>query len=459
MLNPAHLLEIAMLLLVAFLGGATIGSLARLLVQRLVRPTATPSAVTAASTAPAPANVAPQVAEAPALVAAPVIGEVARTPTPTAPADIPAPDFTEALLALAGDKPGAVGTAVHIPRIAPLPGAPVLKPVEPMGPARVAGATTSGRAIAHPGTAATPTLIPVATGASAEVIPFPVEKAAVEPEQGDPAGATALVERDEVEVVALSAADMATDAASADTPETMQLPAGIDDIIADVAQLEPLDALAAADAAQNESAGLAAESLAVEVSQAQDSPADDSDPSEAMEAGGPDADEDAAPKVAATPPDPAVEDDEAAAMRAIEGNWSPRRASSAKARRIELPELAADEAVLASGAAVSSAAMAVKLAVSAGSDEPPGKPDGLAGPRLGAKDDLTHVIGILPIIETALNRLGLYHFDQIADLTDENAGWIEAHLGIAGRIGREHWREQAREIAAAMASARKAAGS
>ncbi len=72
MLNPAHLLEIAMLLLVAFLGGATIGSLARLLAQRLVRPKMAPSAAIAASAAPTPADLAPQVVETPALVAAPV---------------------------------------------------------------------------------------------------------------------------------------------------------------------------------------------------------------------------------------------------------------------------------------------------------------------------------------------------------------------------------------------------
>ncbi|WP_439600247.1 hypothetical protein [Devosia sp.] len=459
MLNPAHLLEIAMLLLVAFLGGATIGSLARLLAQRLVRPKVAPSAAIAASAAQTPADLAPQVVEAPALVAAPVIVEVVRTPTPTAPADIPAPDFTEALLALAGDKPGAVGTAVHIPRIAPLPGAPVLKPAEPMGPARVAGATTSGRVIAHPRTAATATPAPVATGASAEVIPFPLEKPAVEPGQGSATVPTPPVETEEAATVAVSVADPATDAASDDMPETMHSSVITDDIIADAEQHEPLDEPAAADAADDESADLVALNIAVEVAQPQDSPADVSAPSEAAEAAGPDAGESVAPPVVATAPDPTIEDDEAAAMRAIEGNWSPRRTSSAKARRVELPEIAADEAVLASGAAVSSAAMAVKLAVAAGGDEPPGKPDGLAGPRLGAKDDLTHVIGILPIIETALNRLGLYHFDQIADLTDENAGWIEAHLGIAGRIGREHWREQAREIAAAMASAKKAAGS
>ena len=44
MLNPAHLLEIALLLLVAFLIGATIGAVARLAVLRLTRRSRFPSA-------------------------------------------------------------------------------------------------------------------------------------------------------------------------------------------------------------------------------------------------------------------------------------------------------------------------------------------------------------------------------------------------------------------------------
>ena len=65
---------------------------------------------------------------------------------------------------------------------------------------------------------------------------------------------------------------------------------------------------------------------------------------------------------------------------------------------------------------------------------------------------------MLPIIETSLNGAGVYHFDQVADFTDENVAWLEQHLGISGRVTREHWREQARELAAASESARKVAG-
>ena len=65
---------------------------------------------------------------------------------------------------------------------------------------------------------------------------------------------------------------------------------------------------------------------------------------------------------------------------------------------------------------------------------------------------------MLPVIETALNQAGIYHFDQIAGFTDENVAWLEGHLGIAGRIEREHWREQARELAIVSERARKVAG-
>jgi predicted flap endonuclease-1-like 5' DNA nuclease len=85
-----------------------------------------------------------------------------------------------------------------------------------------------------------------------------------------------------------------------------------------------------------------------------------------------------------------------------------------------------------------------------------GRPAGLDGPRDGMKDELTHIIGVLPVIETALNQLGIYHFDQVGALTDENIGWIETHLGIPGRISRELWREQARELSAVLKPKRAA---
>lgn len=441
MLNPAHLLEIAMLLLVAFLCGAVIGSLARLVFVRLARGRATSVVAPVASPAAAPADGTSQ-AVTPALVAAPVIAEVVKTPAPAAPADVPAPDFTEALLALAGDKPGALVPTIHIPRIAPLPDVAAAKPTEQMAPARVAGATTSGRAIAHPRAAAAAPAASVATGASAEVIPFPVERAAADPQPTPVVVALQPLPAGTAETVPL-VADDAAPAQSSLAPPAEQPPAG-----------EPV----AIDPALGEPDGSAGKDVDVDAAPVLAEPTDAANvanplrPDEASDSDGP------APLAVAVVPTTTAEDDEAAAMRAIEGNWSPRRATVAKVRRAELPELAADEAVRASGAAVSSAARAAELAVGLDSGEPPGKPEGLAGPRLGAKDDLAHVIGILPIIETALNRLGLYHFDQIADLTDENAAWIETHLGISGRIGREHWREQAREIAATLATAKKAAG-
>lgn len=444
MLNPAHLFEIAMLLLAAFLCGAVIGSLARLVALRLVRPKTAPSAGDATS---ATTDTAPLVVETSALVAAPVIGEVVKTPTPAAPADVPSPDFTEVLLALAGDKSGAPAPAIRMPRLAPLPDVPVAKPAEQMAPARVAGTTTSGRAVAHPRAVAMTVQASPAAASSAEVIPFPVEKAAADPEQTHP-GIEVRSARAAVAEVAIPA-DQAVGPASADqAAEEMTPPlAAVLETVRDAVQRDLVDGPMPSDMPREKEAGLPSPDIAAEEALA---------PSSSPEAEPePAADENL---LAVAPLSPA-EDDEAAAMRAIEGNWSPRRASLGKARRAELPEIAPDEAVLASGAAVSSAAKAAKLAVAAEGHEPPGKPEGLAGPRLGTKDDLTHVIGILPIIETALNRLGLYHFDQLANLSDENAAWIETHLGIAGRIGREHWREQAREIAAAMASEKKVAGS
>jgi len=403
MLNTAHMLEIAMLLLIAFLIGATIGTVASLAVRRLTR-----------SRQAAPAVVGPVVTESAAvvepatsLVTAPVIEPVNKAEAPVAPAEVPAMDFTEVLLALAGDKPGA-RSPINLPSIAPADKVEAPNTSAEMAPARVAGATTSGRLVAHPGQAAEPVRTRFTSGASADVIPFPVGRPVVTAEQPIPAISEPNLAEPPVEETPVAAKAEVADAAEPD-------------------------------------------SVAVEAV---------TSPSPALEE---------TPRVVVEPEPPVVEpvavpsssraeDDEAAAMRAIEGNWTPRRGAPTRARKVALPESEADEAVAASGAAVAAAVQAAAEAVAEQPVEAPGKPEGIAAPRHGLKDDLTHVIGILPIIETALNRLGLYHFDQIAELTDENAGWIEAHLGIEGRIGREHWREQARGLMSTEETSKKVVG-
>jgi NADH-quinone oxidoreductase subunit E len=72
----------------------------------------------------------------------------------------------------------------------------------------------------------------------------------------------------------------------------------------------------------------------------------------------------------------------------------------------------------------------------------------LSGARNGEKDNLTRIKGIGIKIDETLNRIGIYHFDQIADWTEENITWADSTLGFPGRAKRESWVEQAKALAA-----------
>lgn len=200
-------------------------------------------------------------------------------------------------------------------------------------------------------------------------------------------------------------------------------------------------------------------------------------------------------------PEPTEAEAELAAMRAIERGWTPRP-SAAPRVAADLPEgvsvgesEAADRAVANAGAAVASAAAraaAILNAIApaplpAGNDpaatpsasplialapeaeppptEPPptepapesrtgsrtpggfGRPPALEVPRQGMRDQLDLIRGISPTIQSALNGLGIYHFDQIADWDQKAVVWVENHFGFKGRIARERWLEQARDLA------------
>lgn len=76
------------------------------------------------------------------------------------------------------------------------------------------------------------------------------------------------------------------------------------------------------------------------------------------------------------------------------------------------------------------------------------KPKGLTGPRDGKADDLKRISGVGPKIETLLNELGIYHYDQIAGWSSDEVTWVDEHLKFKGRIGREDWIGQAKTLAA-----------
>ncbi|MEM0985494.1 MAG: hypothetical protein AAGJ32_04545 [Pseudomonadota bacterium] len=73
-------------------------------------------------------------------------------------------------------------------------------------------------------------------------------------------------------------------------------------------------------------------------------------------------------------------------------------------------------------------------------------PSRLSGPR-GAADDLTAIKGIGPKIESLLNTIGFYHYDQIASWTAADGRWVDERLAFKGRVSREKWVQQARALA------------
>ena len=63
-------------------------------------------------------------------------------------------------------------------------------------------------------------------------------------------------------------------------------------------------------------------------------------------------------------------------------------------------------------------------------------------------DDLTQINGIGPVIAEKLNALGFTTIEQIANLTDEEIPGIDEKLSFKGRIERENWVQQAKDLLA-----------
>ena len=77
-----------------------------------------------------------------------------------------------------------------------------------------------------------------------------------------------------------------------------------------------------------------------------------------------------------------------------------------------------------------------------------GKPETLTGPRDGGTaDDLKLISGVGPKLETTLNELGFWHFDQIAKWRKKEIEWVDSRLKFKGRIVRDDWMSQAKILA------------
>ncbi len=76
------------------------------------------------------------------------------------------------------------------------------------------------------------------------------------------------------------------------------------------------------------------------------------------------------------------------------------------------------------------------------------KPPLLHRPRDGRKDDLTMIWGVAEKLEERMNRMGIWHFDQIAAWTPDHVKWFEHEIeGFTGRLERDKWIEQCEKLA------------
>jgi len=447
-MNAALVFEIALLILLAFLAGAVVGTLARWLFAR-TKPAAEPVVKAAAEGAPARAPAADD------LVKAPAIAPLRSGPT-----------AAERLAAA-----GGMSSTVVMPKVS-LPQAPAIEP------SRRPGETVSGRHIDNPEHPAPPASAPATVAALAvapelpaaaasEIVsapaPAPDVAAPAVPENVAPEPtADATDERLPVEE-RIEPALPSDDLVVTDTPA--ELAAELQDVVeTDVAGEAPAVVAEAplvepaVEREQHEDAAVIADPI-VEVAAATEVETD-------VPAITPAAD----PAPASPAAEPAAEksgaevDDELAAMRAIEGGWRPRRPAAPR-KPADLPEgvspahvAEAAKAVEKSGAAVANAlATAAAVLEEIGPASGAGRPVSLDAPRNGAKDDFSRIKGLAPAIESALNGLGIYHFDQIAGWDESAVAWVETHFGFKGRIARERWQEQARDLAAAPASSSETA--
>jgi small subunit ribosomal protein S2 len=71
---------------------------------------------------------------------------------------------------------------------------------------------------------------------------------------------------------------------------------------------------------------------------------------------------------------------------------------------------------------------------------------GLPAPINGKADDLKKISGVGPVLEKKLNDLGIFHYSQIAEFSQEDVVRVDETLNFKGRIERDDWIEQARAL-------------
>ena len=134
-----------------------------------------------------------------------------------------------------------------------------------------------------------------------------------------------------------------------------------------------------------------------------------------------------------------------------------RPAAGSAAQRIKAID--ARLKMLPAGSSARTALLAEKARLAGGGSEP-APPSGAnpasplpPKPADATPDDLEIIKGIGPFINRELVAMGIVTFAQLVALTPAQIDYLEDKIGFPGRVGREHWIEQARELMAGRPSA------
>ena len=68
------------------------------------------------------------------------------------------------------------------------------------------------------------------------------------------------------------------------------------------------------------------------------------------------------------------------------------------------------------------------------------------GSKTASKDDLSRISGVGPVLVGKLEKLGVTTLQQVADFTDEDIARIDEELNFKGRIERDEWVKQAKQL-------------
>lgn len=74
------------------------------------------------------------------------------------------------------------------------------------------------------------------------------------------------------------------------------------------------------------------------------------------------------------------------------------------------------------------------------------KPLILSAPKFLKKDDLTRIKSIDEEIESCLNKMGIFHYDQISQWSNKNCDWADELICMAGYSRDNNWVTQAKVL-------------